>query len=33
MIPETHGAGSQRGATYTLLAGFCFMLISDVLLG
>lgn len=33
MIPETHAHGSQRGATYALLAGFCVMLISDVLLG
>lgn len=32
MIPETHAHGSQRGATYALLAGFCVMLISDVLL-
>lgn len=33
MIPETHAHGSQRGATYALLAGFCVMLISDILLG
>ncbi len=33
MIPETHAHGSQRGATYALLIGFCVMLISDVLLG
>ena len=33
MIPETHAHGSQRGATYALLLGFCVMLISDVLLG
>ncbi len=33
MIPETHSHGSQRGATYALLVGFCLMLISDVLLG
>lgn len=32
MIPETHAHGSQQGATYALLAGFCLMLISDVLL-
>ena len=32
MIPETHAHGSQRGATYALLAGFCLMMISDVLL-
>ncbi len=33
MIPETHAHGSQRGATYSLLVGFCLMLVSDVLLG
>lgn len=33
MIPETHAHGYQRGATYSLLIGFCLMLISDVLLG
>ena len=33
MIPETHAHGSERGATYSLLTGFCLMLISDVLLG
>ena len=33
MIPETHAHGSQRGATYALLIGFCVMLVSDVLLG
>ncbi len=33
MIPETHAHGSQRGATYSLLVGFCVMLVSDVLLG
>ena len=33
MIPETHAHGSERGATYALLIGFCLMLISDVLLG
>ena len=33
MIPETHAHGSERGATYALLAGFCLMLVSDVLLG
>ena len=32
MIPETHAHGSERGATYALLAGFCIMLITDVLL-
>jgi len=33
MIPETHAHGYQRGATYSLLVGFCLMLVSDVLLG
>ena len=33
MIPETHAHGSQRGATYALLTGFCLMLMVDVLLG
>ena len=33
MIPETHAHGSQRGATYSLLVGFCLMLAVDVLLG
>ena len=33
MIPETHAHGSQRGATYALLVGFCVMLITDTLLG
>ncbi len=32
MIPETHAHGSENGATYALLVGFCVMLISDVLL-
>lgn len=33
MIPETHAHGSQRGATYALILGFCVMLVTDVLLG
>ena len=33
MIPETHAHGHERGATYALLAGFCLMLVGDVLLG
>ena len=33
MIPETHAHGSERGATYALLVGFCLMLVSDVLMG
>lgn len=32
MIPETHAHGHERGATYALLAGFCLMLVTDVLL-
>lgn len=32
MIPETHDHGNERAATYSLLIGFCLMLISDVLL-
>lgn len=32
MIPETHH-DNQSGATYALLAGFCVMLVCDVLLG
>ena len=33
MIPETHAHGHERGATYALLAGFCLMLVTDLLLG
>ncbi len=33
MIPETHSHGSERGATYALIIGFCVMLVTDVLLG
>ena len=33
MIPETHAHGSERGATYALLIGFCLMLVMDVILG
>jgi ZIP family zinc transporter len=33
MIPETHAHGEERGATYSLLLGFCLMLVCDVLLG
>ena len=32
MIPETHAHGSERGATYSLLVGFCLMLVFDVIL-
>ena len=33
MIPETHSHGFEKGATYSLLAGFCVMLMMDFLLG
>lgn len=33
MLNETHAHGSERGATYSMLVGFCVMLILDVLLG
>ena len=33
MVIETHAHGSERGATYSLLLGFCIMLATDVLLG
>jgi ZIP family zinc transporter len=33
MIPMTHKENGSSGVTYTLLVGFCVMLISDVLLG
>ena len=33
MIPETHAHGSERGATYALLLGFCLTLVMDTLLG
>ena len=33
MIPETHAHGSERGATYALLTGFCLMLVFDIILG
>ena len=29
MIPETHAHGNERGATYSLLVGFCLMLVFD----
>ncbi len=32
MIPETHAHGSERGATYSLLVGFCVMLAFDYFL-
>ena len=33
MIPETHSEGSENGATYSLLIGFCVMLVSSSLIG
>ena len=33
MIPETHAHGSERGATYALLTGFCLMLAMSHFLG
>lgn len=33
MIPEIHNHGNQPAATYALLAGFCIMMVSDILLG
>lgn len=33
MIPETHAHGSERGATYSLIIGFCIMLLTDVIFG
>ncbi len=33
MLNETHAHGSERGATYAMIVGFCVMLILDVLLG
>ena len=33
MIPETHAHGGERGATYTLLLGFCLMLTMSFYLG
>lgn len=33
MIPETHSHGYEKGATFSLLIGFCVMLSMDFLLG
>ena len=33
MIPETHAHGSERGATYALIMGFCLMLAFDFMMG
>ena len=32
IIPDTHADGVENGATYSLLAGFCLMLLFDALL-
>ena len=33
IIPETHSHGVERGATYSLLIGFCLMFLFSVLVG
>ncbi len=33
MLNETHAHGHERAATYSMLVGFCMMLVLDVLLG
>lgn len=33
MIPETHSHGNESASTFSLIAGFCLMLVMDVLLG
>jgi ZIP family zinc transporter len=33
MIPETHAHGNERGATYSILLGFCLMLVMDFYMG
>ena len=32
MIPETHAHGAESGATFSLILGFCLMLVFDFLL-
>lgn len=32
MIPETHSHGYEKGATYSLLIGFCVMLFMDIMI-
>lgn len=32
MIPETHAHGNERAATYALLIGFCFLLLTDAII-
>ena len=33
MIPETHSHGAENGATYSLIVGFCVMLVLSTLIG
>lgn len=33
MIPETHSHGNEKEATFSLITGFCIMLVFDILLG
>lgn len=33
MIPQTHSHGYERGATYSILIGFCLMLLIDFYIG
>lgn len=33
MIPETHSHGSERFSTFSLLAGFCLMIVFDTIFG
>ena len=33
MIPETHAHGHERGATFSLMVGFCIMLLADHFFG
>ncbi len=33
MIPETHAHGNERSATFSLLLGFCIMLVFDFFIG
>ena len=32
MIPETHAHGNERASTYSLIVGFCLMLVMDYIL-
>ena len=32
IIPDTHADGAENGATYALLAGFCLMLLFDMII-